>query len=188
MTKVCSKCKEHKLLGEFHRSHLRKNSDGRQHRCKTCCRLFTQVATKRWRLENPDVVHLSGLRTKAKLKYGLTLDEIHRILSLQNGVCAICQRSINFDAADKRDKPHVDHDHETGMVRGLLCLTCNTGLGMLGDSVELLSAAKAYILHPIVQAERLSELAPYNEDDATVCSHGNNNHERLAEMTSPTIN
>ena len=48
-------------------------------------------------------------------------------------------------AIEKSSKPHIDHCHVSGVVRGLLCLTCNTGLGMFGDSVNLLDAAKQYL-------------------------------------------
>ena len=184
MTKVCSKCKIEKPLAEFYASRTRAN--GKQHRCKECSKYFTQQATKEWRANNPQSNKASNLRAKAKSKYGLPLEDIWQMLFRQNGKCLICKRIIDFDSPDKCDKPHVDHNHETGKVRGLLCLTCNTGLGMFGDSPDLLEAALTYIRYFARQSDRLSELAPIDKlDDAIVGSHGNDNHERLTEMASP---
>ena len=59
--------------------------------------------------------------------------------ALQGGVCAICGAVPPEDGSF-----HVDHDHETGRVRGLLCVRCNIGLGQLGDDVEVLSGAIGY--------------------------------------------
>ena len=56
------------------------------------------------------------------------------MLERQAGLCPICRRGLG-------DKPHVDHDHETGEVRGLLCFTCNVGLGNFSDDVERLQRA-----------------------------------------------
>ena len=144
VSKTCSKCGNEKSLNDFHTNN--RSKDGKQHRCKECAKKHTQSATKAWRLHNPESSRSSDLRTKAKLKYGLSLDEIEDLLRSQGNLCAICKKHIEFSAQDKRDKPHVDHDHKTGKVRGILCLTCNTGIGMLGDSVELLDAAKLYLL------------------------------------------
>jgi len=70
-------------------------------------------------------------------KYHITIAELRKIRAGQGNVCGICRCS---------DRPlHVDHDHSTGAIRGLLCSTCNTGLGKLGDSVEGLRAALAYL-------------------------------------------
>jgi hypothetical protein len=54
----------------------------------------------------------------------------------QGGLCKIC---------GKEKRLVVDHCHETGQVRGMLCFSCNTGIGQLGDSVDMLKAAIAYL-------------------------------------------
>lgn len=138
-------------------------------------------------MNNPEVAKRSHRNTKTKRVYGLTLDEIVSRLETQGGKCAVrnCPNMLSFTAADKRNKPHVDHCHKTGVVRGLLCLTCNTGIGMFGDNPVLLADAIDY-LEIAGHRERLSEEAP-EMGDAIVCSHGNENHERSAEMTGPAI-
>ena len=75
-----------------------------------------------------------------KRKYGITLADYDAMLLAQGGGCAIC-------AAPEPDGQslHVDHDHDTGAVRGLLCFTCNAGIGMFGHDIDLLSAAVAYL-------------------------------------------
>lgn len=62
------------------------------------------------------------------------------MLSNQDGGCGICEESPNRDKA-----LDVDHNHDTGEVRGLLCNTCNRGLGMLGDDVATLKSAIDYL-------------------------------------------
>ena len=169
MTKTCSVCKIDQPLDAFYKSSRAR--DGRQHRCIGCSKELTQKATKAWRQANPVAASQSNIRTKIKLKYGLTLEEITELLDLQSGCCAICDEPIGFDAAEKRDKPHVDHNHDTGIVRGVLCLTCYTGLGMFGDSLDLLLKAVDY-MRRARQPDRLSELAP-EMGDAIVGSHEN---------------
>lgn len=70
------------------------------------------------------------------------------MLASQDGVCAICERPEKvIDPRNGRIKAlAVDHDHGTGDIRGLLCQNCNKGLGNLGDSVEILMAAAAYLI------------------------------------------
>ena len=80
-------------------------------------------------------------------KYGLTLEQEAVMLSAQGGVCVICggkPRSVNGPSGKITDF-HVDHDHATDKVRGLLCSNCNRGLGMFEDSPERLRAAADYI-------------------------------------------
>jgi len=74
-----------------------------------------------------------------RLRYGLTLELYERMLAEQGG-CAICRREL--DGA--RDTV-VDHDHNTGAVRGLLCRPCNTLLGMAQDRADVLESALAYL-------------------------------------------
>jgi hypothetical protein len=77
-----------------------------------------------------------------KKVYGLEPDEWARLVAKQSGCCAIC--GANMD-----DTPlFVDHDHATGAVRGLLCRKCNSGLGMLDDSLRNLGAAINYLANP----------------------------------------
>ena len=79
------------------------------------------------------------LREKHLLwRYGLTPDGYKDLLEEQNGVCAICNRS-------QKSRLHVDHCHETGLVRGLLCGSCNRALGLMKDSTEFLLKAIQYL-------------------------------------------
>ena len=69
-------------------------------------------------------------------KYGITLDEYETLLQSTNGECQVCNQI----------RPLVlDHDHETGKVRGILCAKCNSALGLFGDSVANLKQAIAYL-------------------------------------------
>lgn len=73
--------------------------------------------------------------------YGVTADQVEAMRAEQGGCCAICQRALT----EANRETHVDHDHKTGRVRGLLCRRCNSGLGFFGDSVEALRAAILYL-------------------------------------------
>lgn len=73
---------------------------------------------------------------KLSTRYGVGLDEVERMIAEQGGVCAICR------SAAPRD---VDHDHETGEVRGILCSPCNTGMGLFKDNPRHLRDAAAYL-------------------------------------------
>jgi len=74
------------------------------------------------------------------LKYDLTEEEYVSLGTLQQGRCAICG-----NLPVEGEKLMVDHDHETGEVRGLLCRKCNTGLGFFNDDTQLLLTAVGYI-------------------------------------------
>ena len=66
------------------------------------------------------------------------------LLTQQQGLCAIC--SVELDGSRKSLKPHVDHNHRTGEVRGLLCGYCNVALGNFQDDASLLIEAIDYLL------------------------------------------
>lgn len=90
-------------------------------------------------------------RREALLKYqrekmreyntGVSADTYTRMFDAQNGRCAIC----HSDEAKGRGAFHIDHCHTTGVIRGLLCTTCNTGLGKFHDSSALLREAIDYL-------------------------------------------
>jgi Recombination endonuclease VII len=89
-----------------------------------------------YRRANPEV----GRADHLNRAFGLTLDEFERLLAAQGGGCAICgsRSSGNISL-------HVDHDHESGLVRGLLCVRCNNGLGQFKESFRLMSRAADYV-------------------------------------------
>ena len=70
--------------------------------------------------------------------YGISLDDYNAILARQNGACAICKQTTNKTLC-------VDHCHATGVVRGLLCRKCNTGLGCYDDNPRSFLTAIAYL-------------------------------------------
>jgi hypothetical protein len=79
-----------------------------------------------------------------KRKYNMTLDDYVSRFKEQAGKCAICSKSHSlFDKATTQLV--VDHDHETGEVRKLLCNKCNQGLGLFNDSEQLLLEASEYL-------------------------------------------
>ncbi len=71
----------------------------------------------------------------------MTLDEYNRMLTAQGGVCAIC----GVKTARKGWRLAVDHCHATGRVRGLLCHRCNSAIGMMRESAELMRRAADYL-------------------------------------------
>lgn len=76
-----------------------------------------------------------------KRHYGISLDAYNTLVESQNGLCAICKKKP--DGA--RSSLQVDHDHETGRVRGLLCSKCNTGLGLFNEKPAILAEAIDYL-------------------------------------------
>ena len=74
-------------------------------------------------------------------KYGITFEQYHVMLAAQGGHCAICSAT----EGGGRGAFHVDHDHVTGKVRGLLCHYCNTAVGNMKDDPALLRAAANYL-------------------------------------------
>lgn len=99
--------------------------------------------TNRERSEIP----IEDRRKKIELsrKYGIDLDEYRAKLLAQNGVCAICSLPETKAVNGSVISLSVDHDHSTGVPRGLLCNNCNRALGLFGDNPQTLTAAVAYL-------------------------------------------
>lgn len=74
--------------------------------------------------------------------YGITLDDYYQMLDNQNGCCAVCNA---LPPTGRKKYLAVDHDHDTGKVRGLLCDNCNRAIGLLKDNVEVLDKASEYL-------------------------------------------
>ena len=75
-------------------------------------------------------------------RYNITIADYEKLLEKQNNCCAICYSKTG--SANKRLA--VDHNHQTGIIRGLLCDECNTGLGKFKDNPSLLTNAIAYLI------------------------------------------
>lgn len=84
-------------------------------------------------------------RYRLKVNFGMTLAQYDEMLAIQDGKCAICRESETATVVGKVMELAVDHDHETGEVRALLCGNCNKGLGNFRDSPEVLLAAVSYL-------------------------------------------
>lgn len=80
-------------------------------------------------------------RSNLKNKFGLTIEDYNKLLTEQNFSCALCSKHVS----ENKKRLAVDHCHETGRVRGLLCMHCNAALGQLGDTSESIQRVLEYI-------------------------------------------
>lgn len=101
--------------------------------------VVARARRRAYREKYPDRVKESDRRQGIQ-RYGITVDEYDRWFAKQEGACAICRRPC---ASGRRLS--VDHCHETGTVRGLLCGKCNTAIGLLEDNTDLMRAAIDYL-------------------------------------------
>lgn len=133
-TRVCRTCGERKPMEAFY---FANGGRHRRRRCKSC----VDQATRDRRAADPEKYRAMDKFSALKGKYGLTRADYAALLASQDGRCAICSNPL----ADEERVPHVDHDHSSGRVRGLLCFLCNTALGKFRDDPDLLRAAIAYL-------------------------------------------
>lgn len=133
--KKCSRCLKVKDEKEFINSSGKPTS-----RCLTCNENRKVLARNRHhRRKNDSDYKLLRKDSRLKSKYGITVKEYEAILFGQNGLCAICQRNLLF-FSNKKDEPCVDHNHQTGKVRGILCRGCNLSLSMVENKEFFLNA------------------------------------------------
>lgn len=93
-----------------------------------------------WKQSNPEKTKVHLRRALLK-KYGLTIEQFSTMLAAQSHACKLCRK---LRLPSEREW-QVDHCHDTGRVRGVLCYNCNVGLGHFKDSRELLKAAIGYL-------------------------------------------
>lgn len=157
--KRCTKCGVLKPLSEFHR--FRRSPDGYK---PTCC-VCNSISACEWQRKNKEkhrrsrlrysrsekrkttrhilYANSSDMRERRRVenlrKFGLTVHDYEKMFKEQLGVCAICEQP----SGSKRLA--VDHDHQTGRIRGLLCAGCNVILGRWKDSPEIAMRAHDYL-------------------------------------------
>lgn len=119
-------------------------------------------------------------------KYGITIEQLEGLLAAQGEKCAICKSTIVLGATDNA-KVCVDHCHESGDVRGLLCHPCNAGLGYFRDDQERLSAAAAYVFRHRTEGPIVPKTTE-RQFRCTKCSNQGHNsrtcHRRANESTA----
>jgi hypothetical protein len=138
-------CKVHGLL-PLDKVTFRQSNGPNAPKSKYCKQCLSINQIRRNRL-NPSRVKLNNKKTKLKKLFGLTYDEYLSMKESQNNLCLICNKPESD--IDKRTmipkELAVDHCHTTGKVRGLLCKTCNLGLGYFNDNPKLLEQALNYL-------------------------------------------
>jgi hypothetical protein len=118
-SKVCSRCGVEKLITEFgkHSGQV----DGKQCYCKVCMNAARDTASLAKHRRN---------MTRIKSAYGITELDLQNLLNVQKGLCCICKADFGDNLSNGNGRQyHIDHDHYTGKVRGLLCGPCNMALG-----------------------------------------------------------
>lgn len=128
-TKTCSRCGEEKPVDNFY---------SYRPACKECL----NEAQRRHRASRPNFHRANNL----KQRYGISLDEFQELIARQNCACPICKVEISDTLEYKGQRPVVvDHNHETGEVRGILCWMCNLMLGHARENTDILYKAIVYL-------------------------------------------
>jgi hypothetical protein len=149
--RTCSKCKALKPLSEFGpRKH---RPAGVQSWCRTCCAIASKAygdahpawkkhvaRERRVRLRSAGTLQEVERGYQLSSKYGLSVEQYDALFTSQLGLCAICQAPL-----EPGRRTHVDHNHATRAVRGLLCSGHNLMLGHAKDNAAVLRAAADYL-------------------------------------------
>jgi hypothetical protein len=132
----CSSCEQTKPLTDF--GTRSGNRTGRTAYCKACHSQKSRESRVRR--------HGDSRNYHLMLRYGITSADYDRLVEQQGGVCALCR---------ERPTQHVDHDHVTGRVRGVLCFCCNQGLGNFRDRADIMRAAIEHLESTTWQRSRI---------------------------------
>ena len=150
--KKCSRCGQEKPTSDYHKDN--RNPDGLYGWCKDCARAKAREyraknvekvreSQRRSRQSRPEVYWEKNLRSA----FGITAEDYEQMLANQNGACAICKQEeteIHPRSGTQR-RLAVDHCHDTGRIRGLLCNRCNRAIGLFRDSAQIIRSAINYL-------------------------------------------
>jgi hypothetical protein len=154
--KKCTKCGQEKDFKMFHKD--KHNPDGFTYACKEC----RNNAYNEYYKKNPEKQKeknnsqksnrkkyyssvegiKSSRRSHLKRMFNISLEDYNELLERQNFKCVICN---GYETSYRNEVLSVDHCHNTGKIRGLLCNTCNRALGLFKDNKELLTNAIKYL-------------------------------------------
>lgn len=160
---TCTKCKFEKDVSNFKKHRQRKN--GLYEQCRECVREYRSrpevkaqsLAAQRKRYQRPHVKEMARIRSlefrktdigkrcvinsNLRITYGISINEYDALFTTQKGCCAICEKH----QVELTRRLHVDHDHKTGKIRGLLCHYCNTSLGGFKEDSAMMKKAIEYL-------------------------------------------
>lgn len=146
MNRVCNKCHKEKSLDEFVKNKTCKSGYAQQ--CKSCSNAY-----KRWwattpageikrlqakrRYNSSEKRKVNSRKLHLKKRYNLTVEELNEMKIQQSNKCLICELS-DVELV-------IDHCHETGIIRGLLCRQCNSALGLFKENIKSLENAIQHV-------------------------------------------
>lgn len=107
----------------------------KHHTCRECAK--RHQSNRYWK--HKDVRNQGSVNIRRLKRYGITVAQYNELILKQNGVCAICKTEGNKQSLS------VDHSHETGKIRGLLCHNCNLAIGLCHDDIAILKASIEYL-------------------------------------------
>ena len=109
----------------------------RQRQGKARMRVIRKIETRKWKVKYPKEAKIKSRSDHLRRAYGITQKDFERMTAEQHGLCLVCHRNVGL--------LHIDHDHKTGKIRGLLCGCCNRALGQLNDDPLRVESLLAYI-------------------------------------------
>jgi len=133
-TKRCNKCKIVKSIKEF--AKRTRSKDGLNYYCRKC----ESKRRANWKRNSPEKYTVSHRKSLLKKRYGVTLKQYDKMFDEQGGGCAICG-GINKSGY----RLAVDHDHNTGRIRALLCQNCNRKIGEMESDPGLFDKLVIYL-------------------------------------------
>lgn len=148
----CAECEEFKNSDQFYAGSNPAAPETLHPYCIPCAAIRN---ARHYQTVKSDPAAWRALQERAfSKKYGITMDEYDAKWDEQSGVCGICQRPQSFyDKAGQLASLSVDHCHESGEFRGLLCRPCNLGLGSFRDNPAALRAAADYLENHLARTE-----------------------------------
>jgi len=150
--KICTKCGENKPLEDFNK-YKKTRTTGERYvyesaECKVC--KYAQFKANPNRVKNNSKYQKTSkgrisARKNVLKQYGLALEDYEKMFSNQGGACMICLRPESATHGGKIKNLCVDHCHESGRTRDLLCSGCNVALGRIEDNIDTLKAMIEYL-------------------------------------------
>lgn len=131
-TKICTKCKIEKSIDDFY-DHSKQR---KQSHCKKC----NHFARSKWAKNNKTAANLVARKSRFKILYNITENDYIMLLKEQKFLCKIC----NLEHSESKPLC-VDHCHETGKIRGLICKSCNNAIGLLKHNITVIQNALNYL-------------------------------------------